>query len=130
MLPGSLIFVVQEIPNNLFRREKNDLHTFRKITLKEALLGFELQITHLDGRQVQIKKTTVTQSGDIYKVRGEGMPYHQSSERGDLFIRLDVIFPNVLNDKQLQSKNNLIIKLLNYCLINDLIGEKIKTNFI
>ena len=106
--PGSLIFVVQEIPHQTFRRERYDLHTSVQITLKEALLGFEREIKHLDDRIIKVKKDGVIQASDIIKVRGEGMPVHQSSERGDLFVKIDILFPYDLSPKQKEGKYYLI----------------------
>lgn len=100
MAPGHLIFTINELPHATFRREKNDLHTTLKITLKEALLGFERQINHLDDHLVIVKRDHVSQPGDTIKIRGEGMPVHQSSERGDLFIKIDILIPNILTEKQ------------------------------
>jgi DnaJ-class molecular chaperone len=31
------------------------------------------------------------------------MPVHQSSERGDLFVKIEISFPNELTEKQKQS---------------------------
>ncbi len=71
-----------------------------RISLKEALLGFEKEIPHLDDHIVTIKKNGVTQPGDIIKVKGEGMPIHQTSDKGDLYVRVDVIIPPYLNEQQ------------------------------
>jgi DnaJ family protein B protein 11 len=100
MNPGHLIFMINEIPDMWYRREKNDLHYNLRITLKEALLGFEKEIKHLDEHVVFIKKDGITQPGDIIKVRGEGMPIHQSSEKGDLYVRVDIYFPTFLTEAQ------------------------------
>lgn len=102
--PGNLIFLVQEIPHQTFRRERNDLHATIHITLKEALLGFEREIKHLDDRVIKVKKDGVIQPSDIIKVRGEGMPIHQSSEKGDLFVKIDIIFPYDLSPNQREGK--------------------------
>lgn len=103
MAPGHLIFVIQELPHPDFKREKNDLHTVLDVSLKEALLGFEKEIKHLDGHSIAVKKNSVVQPGDVIKVRGEGMPVHQSSERGDLFVKLNIVFPGKLTEKQKES---------------------------
>lgn len=47
---GEVIFKVHEMKHKIFERSKNDLKATVKITLKQALLGFEKEITHLDGR--------------------------------------------------------------------------------
>lgn len=41
--------------NQEFRREGNDLYVVQRIGLVEALCGFQMTITHLDGRQLLIK---------------------------------------------------------------------------
>jgi DnaJ family protein B protein 11 len=46
----------------------------------------------------------VTQHGEIIKVKGEGMPIHLSSEKGDLFIKIEILFPKILTEKQIESK--------------------------
>jgi DnaJ family protein B protein 11 len=104
MNPGNLIFVIHEIPHPVFKREKNDLHTNLVISLKEALLGFKKQITHLDGHQVTIKKEGVVQPGDVIKIKEEGMPVHQTSEKGDLYVKIEIKFPELLTEKQKESK--------------------------
>lgn len=42
-------------PNQDFRREGSDLHMVQRIGLVEALCGFQMTVTHLDGRQLLVK---------------------------------------------------------------------------
>ena len=53
----------------------NDLILDLKITLQEALLGFERAIQHLDGHLVhlQLPRGTVLRPGQAMVVEGEGM---------------------------------------------------------
>jgi len=46
----------------------------------------------------------VTQPGHVIKIEGEGMPKHQSSEKGDLYITVNIKFPRILTEKQLESR--------------------------
>lgn len=41
--------------NQDFRREGSDLHMVQRIGLVEALCGFQMTVTHLDGRQLLVK---------------------------------------------------------------------------
>ncbi|CAB1323117.1 unnamed protein product [Coregonus sp. 'balchen'] len=69
-----------------FRRDGHDLHMTQRIGLVEALCGFQLAVTHLDGRQLAVKYPPG---------KGEGMPqYRNPFEKGDLFIKFDVQFPD------------------------------------
>jgi DnaJ-class molecular chaperone len=79
----------------VFERNGNDLKATVKITLKQALLGFERELTHLDGHVVYLDRTKkITKPGEIEKIIGEGMPiYEMSSDRGDLFVTYQVEMP-------------------------------------
>jgi len=68
---GDVIFVVQEKEHPEFTRKGADLYISRKISLLEALTGFAISVTHLDGRKLIIK----TKPGEVIspkKVVDEG----------------------------------------------------------
>jgi len=50
VIPGDVVFVLNEAPHAVFKRRGADLYIEKKISLVEALCGFEMEITHLDGR--------------------------------------------------------------------------------
>merc|ERR1719158_1981015 len=52
---GDVIFVVKQKEHAEFKRKGADLFIERTISLVEALCGFEIEITHLDGRKILIK---------------------------------------------------------------------------
>merc|ERR1711979_41674 len=60
---GDVVFVLKQQEHSEFKRKGADLFIERKISLVEALCGFELEITHLDGRKLLIK----TSPGEIVK---------------------------------------------------------------
>uniref|UniRef100_A0A8C9ZTX3 DnaJ homolog subfamily A member 2 n=1 Tax=Sander lucioperca TaxID=283035 RepID=A0A8C9ZTX3_SANLU len=95
--PGDIVLVLQEKENETFRREGNDLFMNHKLGLVEALCGFQFMLKHLDGRQIVVKYPAgkVIEPGSVRVVRGEGMPqYRNPFEKGDLFIKFDVQFPD------------------------------------
>ena len=53
----------QEQPHSEFTRKGDDLFIKRSISLTEALCGFEMELTHLDGRKLLIK----TEPGEVIK---------------------------------------------------------------
>ena len=98
---SDIIFVVEETPHPIFSREGRHLRTTIKLTLQEALLGFEKVITHLDGHKVHIKRETVTQPGEIEKISKQGMPLHEhSSDFGDLYVDYKVNFEDKYSEEQ------------------------------
>jgi len=58
-------------------------------------------VPHLDDHKVSLSKSAgqITQSGDIQRIEGEGMPkYGAPSDFGDLFVTYHVKSPEVLSD--------------------------------
>jgi DnaJ family protein A protein 2 len=103
--PGDVVFVVQEEPHPIFTRKGEDLYIRKSITLLEALTGFQMVVTHLDGRKLIIKNKPgeiikpVVEGRGLKAVRGEGMPTLKNPfVKGNLFILLDIVFPETLEE--------------------------------
>jgi DnaJ family protein A protein 2 len=60
---GDVVFVLKQQEHKEFKRKGADLYMERTISLVEALCGFELEVTHLDGRKLLIKSAP----GDVVK---------------------------------------------------------------
>lgn len=65
---GDVIFVLKQVDHSNFQRKGADLYINRNISLVEALCGFEMELTHLDGRKLLIK----TSPGEIVKPMTRG----------------------------------------------------------
>ena len=93
---GDVIIVLQQKPHEKFQRTGNDLFLPLTISLTEALCGFNYVLKHLDGRHILIKSKAgeVLTPGSIKGIKGEGMPiYRNPFEKGNLYIKFDVQFP-------------------------------------
>lgn len=100
-IPGDVILTIRQKQHSTFTRQGNDLHASLTISLREALLGFERTMAHLDGHEVKVRAAKVTKPGDVIKVRGEGMPLHNfASEFGDLYVTITIAFPESLTEEQ------------------------------
>ncbi|TPX35334.1 hypothetical protein SmJEL517_g02244 [Synchytrium microbalum] len=99
---GDLHFHVKTDSHPVFVRQGDNLRIKEILNLKEALLGFERQIKHLDGKEITIeRKGVVTQPGFVQVIPGQGMPHHQfPSDRGTLYVEYSVVFPDKLTDDQ------------------------------
>ena len=102
VMAGDVIFKIQSRPHPVFERKGKDLLANVVLTLKEALLGFERSLTHLDGRSVElVRKDIVTPPETKQKLSGEGLPIHNSpDEYGDLIVTYQVEFPSSISDQQ------------------------------
>ncbi|EJP67162.1 chaperone protein dnaJ 2 [Beauveria bassiana ARSEF 2860] len=95
-IPGDIIFTLAEEPHEVFSRLGNDLSAELKISLSEALGGFNrVVLEHLDGRGISIerKQGQLLRPGDCLRVPGEGMPYKRGDAKGDLYLLVTVEFP-------------------------------------
>ncbi|EGS17252.1 uncharacterized protein CTHT_0065710 [Thermochaetoides thermophila DSM 1495] len=99
-----LAFVIEEKPHPLFVRDKEDLYHTIDLSLKEALTGWHRTITTIDGKQLPIEKTGITQPGsqDVYP--GLGMPASKkrssTNARGNFIVKYNVKFPTELTEEQ------------------------------
>nr|XP_002122089.1 dnaJ homolog subfamily B member 11-like [Ciona intestinalis] len=92
--PGDIRFQIKILKHPIFERNVLDLYTNVTISLTDALLGFSMNITHLDGKQVHIERKQVTWPGARIKKKGEGLPSNENYNlRGNLIITFDVDFP-------------------------------------
>lgn len=98
VVPGKVVIVLEPRPHSTFTRHNvHDLHATMVITLKEALIGFEKSIAHLDGSRIPVVKdgSRPTPPHSSMVLKGQGMPkYGTPSEYGDLTIQFEVTFPN------------------------------------
>lgn len=97
----SIQFVIEEKPHDVFRRDGDNLHMDLQITLKEALTGWQKQVTTIDGKKINVSHSGPTQSGWKSKYPGQGMPISKRpTERGDLIISVVVMIPASLTPLQ------------------------------
>lgn len=105
-----LVFVVEEKPHDVFKREGNDLVCQLRIPLVEALAGdpggrrLTKTVEMLDGRKLQIPVPLgVVRPGQETTVSGEGMPVRKDGsvkKKGDLIVKFSVVFPDRLTPAQ------------------------------
>ncbi|KAF9197197.1 DnaJ- protein scj1 [Haplosporangium sp. Z 27] len=102
VVPGDVIFDVLTRPHATFERRQNNLYTYATITLEQALLGFELEIKHLDGKAIKLTRgQEVTPFGFVQTLQGQGMPIKGSrGDFGDLFVEYKIAFPESLTNEQ------------------------------
>ncbi|CAI2355491.1 unnamed protein product [Caenorhabditis sp. 36 PRJEB53466] len=94
--PGDVVIVIQQKDHGIFKRDGDDLHITKKLTLNEALCGYNFLIKHLDGYPLVFtgKPGDVIRPGTVKGVLGKGMPNKKYPElKGNLFVEFDVEFP-------------------------------------
>lgn len=100
-LPADLVFVIDEKPHDVYKRDSNDLLMKEKVSLAEALGGNTVHLKTLDGRDLSIPVTEIVSPGYELVVAREGMPIaKEPGNRGDLKIKFEVRFPTRLTPEQ------------------------------
>lgn len=97
--PGDCYCRVVVREHELFQRDGNDLFLQMPVTYTQAALGARLEVPTLDGRD-QITVPAGTQSGEIFRIRGQGMPNPRGGPRGDLLVQAYVEVPKKLTSQQ------------------------------
>ena len=108
-IPGDLLVLINELPDENLKREGNNLHYDLYISISEAVLGISKEINTVSGK-VRIKLDAGIQSGKILRLRGKGLKSINGYGNGDLLVHVNVWTPKTLNKEQReffqQMKNN------------------------
>ena len=96
---GDLIITVAVRRHEFFERDGYNLICEVPLTVAEATLGAEIKVPTLEG-EVSYTIPEGTQYGTSFTLRGKGIPYVNSTRRGDLIFTVAVEIPKGLSDKQ------------------------------
>lgn len=97
---GDLYIFINVKDHKLYSREGGNLYTSIPISMTTAALGGKIEIPSIDGEKIDVEISAGTQTDQIVKIKGQGMPIMRSAKRGDLFIKLRVETPVNLTDRQ------------------------------
>ncbi len=92
---GDLYCHVQVRKHKLFQRDNNNLVLQMPISYTQAALGSKLEIPTLQGKH-ELTIGPGTQSGDVFRIRGRGMPDPRGSGPGDLLVQTIIEVPKKL----------------------------------
>ncbi len=97
--PGDLYVVILVGDHPLFERDGAHLICEVPVSISQAALGAKVEAPSIDGKtEIEIKPGT--QSGDVIRLRGQGLPRLGGGPRGDQLVRIFVEVPTRLSDEQ------------------------------
>jgi len=96
---GDLFVVIEVEEHPLFQREGDDLLCEMPITYGQAALGARIDVPSLGG-PAELEIPPGTQNGDVFRLRGLGMPSVHGHGKGSLLIRVAVEVPRRLTARQ------------------------------
>jgi len=83
----------------LFKREGADIACEVPISIAQATLGAEIEVPGLEGRR-KVAVAPGTQSGEVVRLRGDGLPRLSGGGRGDQLVQFFVEVPTKLTAEQ------------------------------
>jgi molecular chaperone DnaJ len=93
---GDLIIIAHVHDDPVFTRKGDNLYCELPMTIVEAVLGARVPVRGLDG-EVGLVVPPGTQSGQVFRLRGKGMPRLSGDGRGDLYMTARVEIPRDLD---------------------------------
>ena len=96
---GDLYVYLYVKPHKFFERDGTTVLCEVPINIVQATLGADIKVPTLDG-QVTMKVPEGTQPGKILRLKGKGIPSLRGGGRGDQLVRIKVVVPTKLSDKQ------------------------------
>ena len=98
-MAGNLMVGIQVKPHEFFRREDSNIAYDLKINFAQAALGAELSVPTLYG-DTPLKVPAGSQAGEVFTLKGKGIPHFRRSGKGDQLVRLNVMTPDKLTKEQ------------------------------
>jgi molecular chaperone DnaJ len=96
---GDLYVIVREKEHKIFQRSGADVITEVPVSFTQLALGDTVEIPTLRGR-AEMTIPASTQSGKVFRLRGQGLPVFDGRGRGDQLVRVFVEVPKKLNERQ------------------------------
>lgn len=103
---GDLHVYISVKPHEVFERRGDDVWCEMPITFAQAALGANIVVPTLYGK-VSYTVHEGTQPGDIFKLKGKGIPHLNGKGNGDQYVRMNIEVPKTMNEKQKAAVKNL-----------------------
>ncbi|CAO0824031.1 Chaperone protein DnaJ [Desulfarculales bacterium] len=98
--PGDLYVVVHVKSHQIFERDGDSLYRQFKVSMVQAALGRTVLVDSLIDGPVKLAIPAGSQTGDLVRLAGQGMPRLRDERRGDLLVQLVVCSPQKLSEEQ------------------------------
>ena len=96
---GDLLIQVSVRDHPDFERDGDDLSYNHAVSFPQAVFGDTITVPTLEG-DVEVDVPSGTQSGEIFRLEGKGMPRLRRRGSGDLYVQVQVVTPDDLNAEQ------------------------------
>jgi len=81
-----------------FERKGDDLYCELPVTINEAALGAKIEVPTMDG-MASMTIPTGTQGGQMFRLKGKGMPHLKGGGSGDQYIKIMIAIPKDISEE-------------------------------
>jgi molecular chaperone DnaJ len=103
---GDILVVFEVEEDSRFERDGEDLYTEVLVTYPQLVFGAEVQVPTVSS-SVTLQVPARTESGQVFHLRGRGLPRVNASGVGDLHVRLQLFTPEELTAEEESLIKNL-----------------------
>jgi molecular chaperone DnaJ len=96
---GDVLIVFDVADDPRFERDGADLYTEVLVTYPQLVLGADIAAPNVSN-PISVRIPAGTQSGQVFHLRGRGLPRVNASGSGDLHVRVQLWTPQSLTDEQ------------------------------
>jgi curved DNA-binding protein len=97
---GDLYIKAKVLDHPVYDVQAQDLYINRDIKLSEAILGTNISVPTLSGKELILKIPAGTKHKTKMRLSGHGLPHMHGKGQGDLYVHIHVNMPKRLTKKQ------------------------------
>ena len=99
-LTGDLYVMIHVKKHEFFDRHGNDILSIIDVPFPVVCLGGELEVPTITGSRVKMKIPPGTENGQMFRLKGHGIPYLGSYGKGDQLVKVNISVPKKLTSRQ------------------------------
>jgi len=96
--PGDLYIITRVRLHPVLERKGDNLYVETPITITEAALGARIEVPTIDGTTT-MRIPPDTSSGQVFRLRGKGVPHLKGGGQGDQFVTVKIVAPKNLDTR-------------------------------
>ena len=97
--PGDLYVSIRIKDHPVFRREGYEIIYTMPVNVAQAALGATVEVPTMEGT-AELEIPAGMQSGEVFRLKGRGVPHLKSTRRGDQLVQVIVETPKSLTEEQ------------------------------
>ncbi len=90
---GDLYIFITVRDDKYFVRDGQDVYLEVPISYSQAVLGADIYVPTIDGTEIKVSIPAGTPGGKTLRIKGKGFPYINSTQRGNMYLKVTVDVP-------------------------------------